>query len=189
MKFKGTIIITDPAYLDSDNEYLKNSSDWMYKTYECKILSEIGFTSYISESTLYGDWLCFTYKGTLAEIKQTRETWDKFYFTFFAKYNDPNITSEEKAKLLEEYKQYEKQFKDENTLGEFCADAGMVCVCLLEDVLKFNPNFKEWAKTHSWCVTIIEDFDGDIEYEVDENNEAHIVGIGNINFYTLQSGL
>ena len=64
-----------------------------------------------------------------------------------------------------------------------------MCVCLLEDVLKFNPNFKEWMETHPWCVTVIENFDGDIKYEVDENNEAHIVGMGNINFYTSQSGL
>lgn len=35
----------------------------------------------------------------------------------------------------------------------------------------------------------IPDFDGDIEYEVDDNTDAHIVGKGNIDFYTLQTGL
>ena len=58
----------------------------------------------------------------------------------------------------------------------------------LEEVLKFNPDFKEWMETHPWCVTVIENFDGDIEYIVDEHG-AHIVGKGNINFYTSQSGL
>lgn len=43
-------------------------------------------------------------------------------------------------------------------------------------------------ETHPWCVTVIENFDGDVEYTVDERG-AHIVGMGNINFYTSQSGL
>lgn len=187
MKFKGTIIITDPCYLDMPES---STSERWWDMVQCgDNLEAVGINHYICEHTLYGDWSCDTYKGTLEEIKQACETWDKYYFTFFVKYNNPNLSTEEKNKLYEEYKQYKEQFDAEHTLGSFCADAGMVCVVYLEDVLKFNPNFEEWAKTHSWCVTIIEDFDGDIEYEVDENGEAHIVGIGNINFYTSQSEL
>ena len=107
---------------------------------------------------------------------------------FFSKLT-PDISGEERAKLREEYKQYKKQFKAEHTLGSFCADSGMVCVVYLDEILKVNPHFKEWADKHDWCVTIIENFDGDIEYEVDEEGEAHIVGKGNLNFYTSQSGL
>lgn len=42
---------------------------------------------------------------------------------------------------------------------------------------------------HPWCVTTIKDFDGDIEYYVDEENEAHIIGTGSINFFTTQTSL
>lgn len=189
MKFKGTIVITDPCYLDSDMPESSTAERWWDMVQYGDNLEATGIDHYICENTLYGDWSCHTYKGTLDEIKQVRETWDEFYFTFFAKYNDPNITADEKAKLIEEYKQFEKQFKAEHTLGSFCADAGMVCVVYLEDILKFNPNFKEWASKHTWCATIIENFDGNVEYEIDEHDAAHIVGTGNINFYTSQSGL
>ena len=189
MKFKGTIVITDPCYLDSDMPESSTSERWWDMVQYGDNLEATGIEHYICENTIYGDWSCHTYKGTLEEIKQARKIWDKFYYTSFAHFNDPNSTAEEKAKVLEEYKQFEKQFKAEYTLGSFCADAGMVCVVYLEDVLKFNPNFKQWASTHPWCVTIIENFDGNVEYEVDEHDAAHIVGTGNINFYTSQSGL
>ena len=73
---------------------------------------------------------------------------------------------------------------DDKIIGKFSADAGMVCVCLLDQVLQFNPKFKEWADEHDWCVTIIENFEGNIEYTVDHNNEFHLIGTGNINFHT-----
>ena len=188
MIFKGTIVITDPCYLDSDMPDSSTSERWWDMVQYGDTLEASGIEHYICENTLYGDWSCNTYKGILEEIKQARETWDEYYFTFFAKYNNPNLSSEEKTELYKEYKQYEKQFNDAHTLGSFCADAGMVCVVYLEDVLKFNPNFKQWASTHPWCATIIENFDGNVEYEIDEHDEAHIVGTGNINFYTAQSG-
>lgn len=138
MKFKGTIVITDPCYLDSDNSILDDSNWWKESSYG-EDMSQFGFTSYISESTIIGDW-----------------SWRTI-----------NLDSEE-------------------IIGKFCADAGMVCVCLLEEVLNFNPKFEKWAKSHPWCATIIEDFDGDVKYIVDENDDMmfHIVGKGNINFTT-----
>ena len=187
MKFKGTIVITDPSYLDEGMDNEDDLDLWEASNYG-EDLTVFGCSQCISENALYGDWSCNTYKGTRDETKQARETWNKYYFAFFSKFNT-YISGEERAKLREEYKQYEKQFKAEHTLGSFCADAGRVCVVYLDEILKVNPHFKEWADKHEWCVTIIEDFDGDIEYEVDEEGEAHIVGKGNLNFYTSQSGL
>lgn len=68
-------------------------------------------------------------------------------------------------------------------------DTGMVAVFLLDEVLKYNPNFLQWIEEHPWCVTVIPDFDGDIQYYIDKDVEAHIIGRGNINFFTSQSGL
>ena len=184
MKFKGTIVITDPCYLDNGG----NLDLWEASNYG-EDLSVLGCSQWISESTIYGDWDCFTYKGKSEEVIKQIKGWNYAYMKFLRDYNDPNTTPEERDILYNTFKTNKAKFLEENTLGEFCADAGMVCVVYLDEVLKVNPEFEEWAKTHSWCVTIIENFDGDITYEVDENTEAHIVGKGNINFYTSQSGL
>lgn len=86
-------------------------------------------------------------------------------------------------------------------LGQFCADAGLVSVFLLEDVLAYNPDFDYHIK-RPWTTTLIKDFNGDIKLEVvpfeyvdDEygekvsGEEVRAIGNGNINFYTTQTGL
>lgn len=185
MRFKGTIVITDPCYLDNGMPEIPGVDWWDSVDYGDN-LGAAGFTDFISESTLYGDWSCFTYKGTKEEISDKILEWDRYYFHFF---NEYNTTENPKTKeiLLEEYKAKKAEFEKKNVLGSFCADAGMVCVVYLDEILAFNPKFKKWAEEHDWCATIIEDFDGDVEYVID-NDEAHIQGIGNINFYTSQSG-
>lgn len=183
MKFKGTIIITDPCYLGSGNKFLESIDHWYEETDLGEHLHKIGLTSYISESTLYGDWSCFTYKGTKEEALPKIKEWNTFYFNFIT--DKCNLDSDKVQSL---YNEERETFVNNNTYGEFCADSGQVCVCYLEEVLKFNPNFKEWADSHKWCVTIIENFDGDVTYE-HEDDSAHIIGVGNINFYTSQSGL
>lgn len=182
MKFKGTIVITDPCYLNSNL-----SEDLWDKSNYGEDLSVYGCSQWLCENTIYGDWSCFTYKGTKQEALTHIMNWDKIYSKFFMEYNE---TSEKnRKKLIEQHKQFKKEFIEKYTLGEFCADAGMVCVVYLDEILKVNPNFKEWVEKHPWCATIIEDFDGLVTYEIDDSDEAHIVGIGNIEFYTSQSGL
>ena len=187
MKFKGTIVITDPCYLDNGMDSSESKNLWRDSNYG-EDLSVFGCSDYISEGTLYGDWSCFTYKGLKDEVRNKLIKWNQYYFKFFNDYNttrDP----EYKKDILEEYKKKHAEWKSVNTIGEFCADAGMVCVVYLDDILTVNPNFKKWAEEHPWCVTIIEDFEGNITYEVDEKDDAHIVGVGNVNFYTSQCGL
>lgn len=186
MRFKGTIVITDPCYLDNDMPETPGF-DWWKEVGYGENLEVSGFTNYISEDTLYGDWSCSTYKGTKEEVSDKILEWDRYYLNFF---NEYNTTEDPKTKeiLLEEYKAKKEELQKENLLGDFCADAGMVCVVYLDEVLAFNPNFKKWAEEHSWCATIIENFDGDVRYVVDDNGDAHIQGMGNINFYTSQSG-
>lgn len=86
--------------------------------------------------------------------------------------------------------------KDTNKkIGDFCADAGLVSVFLLDEVLAYNPDFDFHIK-RPWTTTLIKDFDGDIEIKVIEEEgkdgnleeEVRVVGIGNINFYTIQTG-
>lgn len=70
-------------------------------------------------------------------------------------------------------------------IGYFCADAGMVAVFLLDEVLKYNPDF-DYHINREWTTTLIKDFDGEINYYVDD--DAHIIGVGNVNFFTTQTG-
>ena len=158
MKFKGTIIITDPCYIikDEDKGHIDFSCDGSMKT--------LGVSHYISGSTIYGDWSCTTFQTT----------------------NDPyyNLEAFEDALDSNEYVEI-----DCPKLGEFCADGGMVGVFDLDEVRKYNPSIDKWIAAHRWCVTTITGFDGEANYYIDRQGNAHIVGIGNINFFTTQTGL
>ena len=56
--------------------------------------------------------------------------------------------------------------EEANKIGEFCADAGMVCVLDREDALKLNPGFDEWATESPFAVTVINCFTGTVKFMV-----------------------
>jgi len=84
-------------------------------------------------------------------------------------------------------------------IGQFCADAGLVSVFLLDEVLKYNPDF-DYHFNRPWTTTLIKDFDGEIEINIvgveykneeghiENDEEVRVIGKGNINFYTRQTG-
>ncbi len=140
-------------------EYRKNNiSDWERCNYG-EDFEELGIKNYICRDTIYGDWSCTTYNSDTNEV-----------------------------------------------LGRFCADAGMVGVFLLDEVLKYNPDFNYHIE-RPWTTTLIKDFDGEIDFEIvhtegvyEDDTEFHskgekweddsvsVVGKGNINFKTEQTG-
>lgn len=140
-------------------EYRKNNvSDWELCNYGENI-EALGIKNYICRDKLYGDWSCTTY----------------------------NSDTHEK-------------------LGAFCADAGMVGVFLLNEVLKYIPDFNYHIE-RPWTTTLIKDFDGEVNIEVihtegvyEDDTEFHnkgdrweddsvcVIGKGNINFETRQTG-
>lgn len=71
--------------------------------------------------------------------------------------------------------------------GEGAAE-GMVAVFLLDEVLKYNPDF-DYHINREWTTTLIKDFDGEVNYYVDSEDDACIIGVGNINFFTSQVGI
>jgi len=90
-----------------------------------------------------------------------------------------------------------------NSIGQFCADAGLVGVFLLSEVLQYNPSFN-YHTERPWTTALIKDFDGDIWFEVYEEYDeeygydytVHVVGKGTntktgepIEFITSQTGL
>jgi hypothetical protein len=172
------IIITDPCYIIK-----ADTDDWRKCNYG-NDMEALGFTNYKIRDTIYGDWSCTVF----------------------------NTDTNEK-------------------IGEFCADAGMVGVFSLSEVLKYNPEFDYHLK-RKWTTTLIESFTGDVWFEVehhmgiyeddspimewtdDEHKETrqkvdsngaplyyhrkgdtwkedsvHVIGKGNINFKSIQTGL
>lgn len=174
MKFKGNIVITDPCYILKDKDWTDG-----YQMPE-------GFTNYICRNTIYGDWSCMTYKGTLDTDLPAQ--WDDILFKFFNDYNFTGKTEEEKKELYKIFSDIKKKWVEDNCYGEFCADAGKVCVVYLEEAIKYNPEFETFIKEHPWCVTVIEDFDGEVEEDV-EDDSLMLIGTGNKPFFTIQSGL
>lgn len=71
-------------------------------------------------------------------------------------------------------------------IGQFCADAGLVCVCLLDQVLKYNPKYDDHINS-LFSTTLIKNFDGDVSIECD-GEEVSVVGAGNVKFYSRQTG-
>lgn len=136
MKFSGTIIITDPCYIEQ-------TKCPMYR------------------NTIYGDWSCMVYPGNMDENKKYEE-WDKRYIKFFNEYNFTGKTDDEKTALREEFKKFKEEWK-KNILGEFCADSGQVGVF---EWGKLNETEQRWVLDHPWCATIIKDFFGDVEFNV-----------------------
>lgn len=174
MKFKGSIVITDPCYIMKDEDWTDG-----YRMPE-------GFTNYICRDTIYGDWSCMTYKGDADT--DLPAAWDQIFFKFFNEYNFAGKTEEEKTAMYEEFSKTKKEWVEKNCYGEFCADAGEVCVVYLDEAIKYNPEFETFIKEHPWCVTVIEDFDGEVEESV-EDDSLMLIGTGNKPFFTIQSGL
>lgn len=64
MKFKGTIIITDPCYImRAEHHGTTPITDDDWEACDCgQNMEVLGIKHYICERTIYGDWGCTTYK-------------------------------------------------------------------------------------------------------------------------------
>lgn len=164
MKFKGDIIITDPCYIIKDD-----SDDWS-KCGWGENMRVLGLTTYISESTLYGDWSCSTWSTPRKDVE--------------AQLEELNTLGRARWELMKQYGEDSVQAK---IYDDKIADAGMVAVFLLDEVLKYNPDF-DYHINREWTTTLIKDFDGEINYYVDNEDDTHIIGVGNVNFFTTQTG-
>ena len=159
MKIKGTIVITDPCYIKRAFPRMKRN-------------------------TIYGDWSCMVYTGDM-ESNKLNGQWDEYYFKFFNEYNFSGKEPDEKKKMSEEFKEFKHKWLKDNCLGEFCADSGNVAIFSYDDL---SLDEIDWINSHPWCATVIEDFDGDVDFIVGDNDDVHVVGKGNIDFFSTQSG-
>lgn len=189
MKFKGDIIITDPCYIMRRNDNGSGRDDWDKCQYGSN-MEALGIKTFLTSDTEYGDWSCTTMKDC-KESQALIEKYNENYAKLWNAHNDPKGKNEELIKTLEAERNALEESGKEFMLGQFCADAGLVSVFLLSEVLAYNPDFN-YHTEKKWTTTLIKNFDGDIEIthrgEGDER-EVSVVGKGNINFYTTQTGL
>lgn len=59
------------------------------------------------------------------------------------------------------------------TIGEFCADSGMVCVVDYCKVKEFNPMFN-FVEEKPWTTTLIRNFKGDVQIKTDTKDGERI---------------
>ena len=214
MKFKGTIIITDPCYIckentkekigkqpDRDEYYTYGMNEKDYPDAIESILPE----KEIPEAAKYvREKLGITTPYKAYHSKIYEECYEK-YMKALEEYQDLNADDWERCEYgenMEELGIHTYLCRDtlygdwscttfntdtNDILGEFCADAGMFGVFLLDEVLKYNPEF-DWYQTRPWTTTLIKNFDGEIDFEIDDEENLHVIGTGNINFKTTQTG-
>ena len=175
MKFKGNIIITDPCYIVKDG-------DWKKCDYGNN-MEILGFRTFISEPTIYGDWSCTTWD---LKDKDPKEFIDNLCKSYWEADRIKGLYGKLSKKYKDALEEIDSKFTILESLGNFCADSGQVGVFLLDEVLKYNPDF-DYDLSKPWTTTLIKDFDGDIKYYVDNDRGAHILGVGNINFCTTQT--
>lgn len=73
--------------------------------------------------------------------------------------------------------------KNAPKLGEFCADAGMVCVVGLDHVRLESPGFEKWLKEHSWCGTVIKGFKGVVKFITKTTPHSYMDEKGKVHEY------
>ena len=214
MHFKGTIVITDPCYIIKENPIkYPNEKDFglpasisskPFKDYSTpeELAYKAALDKYYKESPKYDDWDKCDYGDNMGVIDihnyiSESPIYGVGRFTTYQTEEYPKELLESILRILNDNLENEAYGDGElpipkvgKAIGEFCADAGLVGVFLLDEILAYNPEWKSWIEEHSWCATIIEDFEGEVEYYIDKvDGEAHIVGTGNINFYTAQTGI
>ena len=153
------LIFTDPCYIAKDADW-GDSFD-----YEVEGIGYPGFTEYEWEDTGYGDGSPKVYSIP------TYYNPDEFLIKVIN-------ADENELEELEDLKEY---------IGECGVDSGTFGVFLLDEVLKYNPSF-DYHLNKPWTTTLIKDFEGDIKYYIDLEGQAHILGSGNTNFCTIQTG-
>lgn len=145
----------------------------------------------MQRSTIYGDWSCMVYAGTMEENKDYEE-WDKKYHEFIRKtWNEEwftNASEEERKKVYDDQTWFRRRWVEEKTLGEFCADGGEVGVF---EWNRLSEPDQTWVREHSRCAAVIKNVDGDVNIVVNgEGNErsCHVICEGKTPFFTVQSG-
>lgn len=177
-KLKGDIIITDPCYFLKDRDtstapkwedYFKYSSMYDYPDYdgsESKMYKE----DYERYNQVYRKWDMENPDDNDILMDEDDESMNKIGI----------INYIQRGEIGGDWSCITIDINANKKIGRFCADAGMVGVYLLNEVLEYNPSFV----CDDRLVTLIKDFDGEVWFDEDDNGDVSVKGKGNINFMT-----
>lgn len=183
MFFKGDIIITDPCYIINDkNEYSPPSSE---RPIFQSFFPEGTDTSNPRISQLFPE-----------EMKAYLDAQQAYQDRFKDDSRKCNYYENMSALGLKTWLTSDTNYGDwscttfnsdtHEPIGSFCADAGMVGVFLLSEVLEYNPDFN-YHTDKPWTTTWIKDFEGEVDICEDDDCNVSVVGNGNIHFTTSQT--
>jgi len=184
-EFDGDIIITDPCYIIKDRhqigKYPYRSDFYSYDRIEDypdreevnirtlskddQLMIEFGIKSkYISKKREEEE---MAYEKAMREYKEKNpDDWENCeYGSHMEKLGIRNYLSRDTL-----YGDWGCTTYDMNTkeaIGSFCADAGMVAVFSLEEVLKYNPDF-DYHISKPWTTTWIKNFKGTVQFIVNQ---------------------
>lgn len=165
IEFDGTIIITDPGYIVKESHRQPDRKDFYayekmedYPDYDpaenrsemCIADSKRYFAEWDRRKEEWpDDWEICDYGSHMERLGL------KTFISRRTLYGDWSCTTFNlDAK--------EKEF------GDFCADSGQVAVFLLDEVLKYNPDF-DYHIERPWTTTTIKDFKGTVQLFVTED--------------------
>lgn len=201
-RFDGDILITDPCYILKKEEPRDYSTAPRYKDY----VTHENLSDYPVESR--EEKINAMYEEHHAYEKAKRQ-WEIDH-PYKDPWHDCNYGYRFEIFGIKHYMTRDTIYGDwgctvfntdtKESIGEFCADAGLVSVFLLDEVRAYNPEIDEWIKNHDWCATVIKDFHGDVHFRVYEeefeyegkickDHSVRVEGFGNINFVGCQTSL
>ena len=166
MEFEGDIIITDPCYLvkKRDASTAPDLDDFLSKDYSNMSAREKKDAGYHEDvkryREAYGKW-----------DEENPDDWEKCD----CGYNMKNIGIEHcmtRSTLYGDWgcSTYNSDTKEK--LGHFTADAGQVGVFILNEVLSYNPSYRDYMD-NLYCVTVLRDFKGTVQFVVTQDDPAY----------------
>lgn len=182
MEFDGDIIITDPCYIMRDDEepydYSASPDWWDYVTKRHEKVDNGKTFTYPPRHSDYPD--CVN-----GESPTFKAEWDAYNKAYEKWKSEQPVSDWEKSEYGDRldilginhfmtrgtiYGDWSCTTYNTDTrrkIGSFCADAGLVSVILLEDVLKYNPSYDDHINK-KWTTTWIKDFKGTVQFVVKE---------------------
>lgn len=164
MEFDGDIIITDPCYITKDRDttdYPKWNDYMSRESYAEKDLIAEGLTQQQIKDIMENE-----YRPQYEEFRKATSIWNKTHpddwevCWYGERMNKLGIKHAlTNRTIYGDWSCTTFEDKTNKALGKFCADAGMVGVFLLSEVLAYNPQFN-YHIDKPWTTTLIKDFKG-----------------------------
>lgn len=171
MKVKNkSVLIIDPCYFTDDEEW---GNDFDYTT---NVISNPNITDYIWDNTEFGDGLFEVLEivGNVASKEELIDYVKEYEDAIYNSFENNTKENQEKLNALQ---------TNQKKIGKFGVDSGTFGVFLYDEIKRNWPEFFR-TKNNNGVFCVIDNFDGIIEVYKDDKYQNHIIGVGNISFFT-----